>query len=220
MRFKSGFCAALLVGLSAQAQVASERGSERPEGEKTAAECIEDRELFFSMDFWTFDQDPERGHRAIGRKPGCELVAADLIRDYHARLRAIGEPVTIEYDQQVVTISATGEVSLLYWHEGQIRAFEGQTEQAIELFTLSLKPEAENHGAWNEYALASIAFLENDLPELKRQRSAMARSEPPDSINLGVVDGLIECFGATYRKAYGANECNRRPGWDEDESED
>lgn len=220
MRLGVFLCAIVLAGVGAQAQGAPEGGSENPSGSKAQAECIEDREAYFSLDFWTFDQDLERGHRAIARKPGCQLVAADLIRDYHARLREIGEPVTFEYNEQEVTISATGEVSLLYWHEGQTRAFEGQTSQAIELFELSLKPEVENHGAWNEYALASIAFLKNDLPELKTQRSAMAKSEPQNSINLGVVDSLIACFGATYREAYGSDECNRRPGWDAAESEE
>ena len=220
MRFAVFLFAICLAGLDAQAQVVPGAEANDPSDAKAPAECIEDREAYFSLDFWTFDQDHERGHRAVARKPGCELDAADLIRDYHARLRAIGEPVTFVYEGREVTMSETGEVSLLYWHEGQTRAFEGQTSQAIELFRLSLKPEQENHGAWNEYALASIAFLKNDLPGLKRQRSAMADSQPETSINLGVVDSLIECFGATYQKAYGSDECNRRPGWDSTESAD
>lgn len=206
MRFGVYLCFAALIGLSAHAQVVA--------GPDTASEakCIEDREAYFALDFWTFDQDPERGHRAIGAIPGCELVAADLISDYHDRLRTIGQPVTIEYNQQAVTISKTGEVSVLYWHEGQIRAFAGQTEQAIELFELSLKSKSEARRTGDEYALASIAFLQNDFPELLRQRTKLASRERRNDINLGVLDGLIACFGEPYAKAYGSIECNRRPG--------
>ena len=220
MRLGLFFCAVLLAGFYAQAQIAPEVESVSPTRGETPANCIENREAYFSLDFWTFDQDPNKGHRGVASKPGCELAAADLIRDYHERLREVGEPVTFEYNEQEVTISSNGEVSLLYWHEGQARAFEGQTSQAIKLFQLSLKPEEENHGAWNEYALASIAFLKNDLAELKSQRSVMARAELQNTINLGVVDGLIACFGATYREAYGSDECNRRPGWDSAEPAD
>ncbi|MEL6666736.1 MAG: hypothetical protein AAFQ24_11395, partial [Pseudomonadota bacterium] len=138
--------------------------------------------------------------------------AADLIRDYHARLRETGQPVTYEYEEREITISVNGEVSLLYWHEGQIRAFQEQTEQAIELFALSLKPEHENRRNWNEYALASIAFLQQDFPELLRQRTKMVSGDRQQDINLGVVDGLIACFGKPYAEAYGSIECNRRPG--------
>ena len=177
-------------------------------------DCQYDREAMLAMDYWTFDQDPEQGVRSIAGRPGCELVAADLIRDYHALLRERGEPVTVEYEDREFTMSETGEMTILYWHEGQIRASEGQTKQAIQLFKLSLKPAERNFGAWNEYALASIAFLENDREELLFQRSLMAESEPADSINLGAVDGLIACFGQTYSEAYGSKACNRRPGWD------
>lgn len=219
MRFEILLCIGVVAGWGAQAQTEHQQETSEPATEKDLADCIQDREAFFALDFWTFDQDHELGHRAVARKPGCALFAADLIRDYHARLRETGQPVTFEYEQQEVTISANGEVSLLYWHEGQTRAFEGQTPRAIELFRLSLKSEEQNHGAWNEYALASIAFLENDLPELLQQRSEMAASEQKNHINLGVVDGLIACFGATYLEAYGSDDCNRRPGWDEAEPE-
>lgn len=212
MRFGFVLCGGFLGGFVTLAQVAPEAEAESLTGGKTAAECIEDREALLSLDFWTFDQDLKRGYRSVQLTRGCELVAADLIRDYHARLRETGQPVTYEYEEREITISVNGEVSLLYWHEGQIRAFQEQTEQAIELFALSLKPEHENRRNWNEYALASIAFLQQDFPELLRQRTKMVSGDRQQDINLGVVDGLIACFGKPYAEAYGSIECNRRPG--------
>lgn len=219
MRLVLNLVLAVLIGLGVQAQSATNPDAEEANHPETSAECIEDREAYFSLDYWTFDQDVERGYRSVALTRGCELAAADLVRDYHALLREKGQPVTYVYDQREITLSTTGEVSILYWHEGQIRAFEGQTQRAIDLFKLSLKPEENNHRNWNEYALASIAFLQNDFPELLRQRTKMASGERPFDINLGVVDGLIACFGATYREAYGSDQCNRRPGWDAPEPE-
>ena len=81
--------------------------------------CFTDRDAYFSMDYWTFDQAPD-GLRSVSAKPGCELAAADLIRDYHAALRARGEPVSHAFPQGEVQFSEDGEIPLLYWHEGQI----------------------------------------------------------------------------------------------------
>lgn len=179
-----------------------------------AEDCIEDREALLALDYWAFDQDIAKGVRAIAATPGCELVAADLTRDYHRALRERDEPVIVDHPQGTVRMSENGEMSILYWHEGQIRAFEGQTDQAIGLFRKSLKPEERNYGAWNEYAMGTIAFMENDLAGLKQYRAAMAEKLESANINLGVLDGFIVCFGKSYKEAYGSAECNRRPGFD------
>lgn len=174
-------------------------------------DCIDRVDDYLSLDFWTFDQDPERGWRAILMTPGCELAAADLIADYHRNLRERGAPVIVDHPQGQHTISPDGRVFILYWHEGQIRAFEEQTDRAIDLFGKSIKPDSESYQGWNEYVLASIAFLEKDLEELKTQRSLLATKEGGMQINLGVIDGLIACFEKSYADAYGSVECNRRP---------
>ena len=173
--------------------------------------CIADRDALMAMDYWTFDQGPE-GSQAIYSKPGCELAAADLIRDYHAVLRTKGEPVTHTFPQGTVTFSETGEIMLLYWHEGQIRAMNGQTEAGAELFRKSIKPEDRNVMGWNEYVRALLAFLAGDRAALEAERASLAAKVPPDNVNLGVLDGLIACFDRSYKDAYGAPECNRRPG--------
>ncbi|MEM1037347.1 MAG: hypothetical protein AAGI14_11365 [Pseudomonadota bacterium] len=177
---------------------------------KSEAECIKDREALLSLDYMAFELDPTQGYQPIVAIPECELVAANLIKDYHSRLRERGKPVIISVPQGEVPISDTGKVTLLYWHEGQIRASQGQTQQALALFNKSLEAPEDSRRGWNEYVRVSIAFLEDDLDELKRQRELMAASDNPSQLNLGVLDGLIACFGKPYAEAYGSTECNRR----------
>ncbi|MEM1086556.1 MAG: hypothetical protein AAGH90_02425 [Pseudomonadota bacterium] len=181
-----------------------------PKDYKSEAECVGDKSSFLALDYMSFDQDPKIGYRSVLMQPGCELVAADLIRDYHKALRDKGDPVLLTVPEGSFPISENGELSILYWHEGQIRAFEGQFTQAQSLFSASLKPTEQSNRGWNEYVRGSIAFLENDLDELKRQRDLMAGSKNPSQLNLGVLDGLIACFGRPYAEAYGSTDCNRR----------
>lgn len=178
----------------------------------TAENCVEDHAAFMAMDYWTFDQSPE-GVRSVLWKPGCAVFAADLMRDYHAMLRARGQPVRHTFPEGEVTFSETGEMPILYWHEGQARAFEGETAEALVLFRLSIEPPERSFAGWNQYVRATIAFIENDLDVLKQEREALFRLTRPGygDINLGVVDGLIACFGRSYSDAYSAAECNRRP---------
>ncbi|KCZ95775.1 putative lipoprotein [Hyphomonas hirschiana VP5] len=90
---------------------------------------------------------------------------------------------------------------------------EGDTPTAVELFRLSLKPPEENNAGWNEYVRANIAFLEGDFERLLNEREALSAMARPGygDINLGVVNGLIACFGRTYLDAYTTAECDRRP---------
>ncbi|WP_290498125.1 hypothetical protein [Hyphomonas sp. UBA4494] len=159
-----------------------------------------------SLDYGAFDQDPQLGWRSIDNRPECNLEKADLLREYHQRLQARGEPVVWDTAQGSVTLSNTGEVGILYWHEGQLRAMAGQYAQAAALFQKSLRPPGENYYAWNQYALGSVAFLESDHDELVANRNSLARSFP-ESPNLRVLDRLIRCFGKPYVYAYSAQEC-------------
>ncbi|MCA8893147.1 MAG: hypothetical protein KDA56_15320 [Hyphomonas sp.] len=172
--------------------------------------CVTDRDAYMAMDYWTFDQMPE-GLQSVSDKPGCELAAADLVRGYHASLRAKGEPVSHTFPEGEVRFSDNGEVTLLYWHEGQIRAMHGQSRAALCLFRRSIKPEEQSFGGWNEYVRATIAFIEGNRSALEAERANLVAKVPADNLNLGVVDGLIACFGRSYANAYGAAECNRRP---------
>ena len=182
---------------------------------ETAQTCTVNRDRFFELDFQTFDQDPSQGWPSIARIEGCQLAAADLIAEYHSRLIEAESPVYIEVPEHgQVVFSQTGVVPLLYWHEGQLRAFQDDPEQtlrAIELFRLSTASPEKNGSGWNlnHYAFGSIAFLEGDLDELTKQYDQLA-AKNPNSLNLRVLEGLIACFGRTYKDAYGSAECNRR----------
>jgi len=109
----------------------------------------------------------------------------------------------------------------LFWHEGQLRAGAGQTEEALSLFELSRQqPNQWNvDTGWNAYVDASIAFLRHDVTELKMARDRLANLPPPaqqpDATpegkkikvrswppNLDVVNGLVSCFDQPYSIAY------------------
>lgn len=197
----------LLVGLASCSSLAAPENSIKG---VSALPCVANRADLLAMDYWTFDQSPH-GVRQVLARPDCHAAGADLIRDYHAALRAAGEPVTHVLPEGEVTLSQNGEMSILYWHEGQARAFAGETAKAISLFGLSLKPADENYGGWNEYARATIAFLEGDIAALKTQREALARKGAIIQLNLSVVDRLIECFGKSYLEAYGNAACGKPP---------
>jgi hypothetical protein len=160
--------------------------------------CAYDRQQMLALDQRAFDQDMNGGWRALSRREGCALAAADLIRDYRQSHR----------------LSDT----ILYWHEGQLRASAGQTETAIALFEQSRTNPDDGYG-WNAYVDATIAFLRVDRPALLAAREALARLPMPAGfapvdtegrplqirwpMNMDVVDALVACFGSSYSEAYG-----------------
>ncbi|MCR5874961.1 hypothetical protein LRS10_12710 [Phenylobacterium sp. J426] len=173
----------------------------------TAPDCSYDRSALLALDQQAFDQDPKGGWRAIANRPGCEAAAADLLRDYRlAHPRSSNE-------------------GILYWHEGQLRAFAGDAPSAAPLLAKSRK--VTDTAAWNPYVDATIAFLEGDKPRLLAARETLIAATPPPTWaqtvadaearfgvrfswppNLDVVDGLIACFGRPYREAY-VSPCRR-----------
>jgi len=163
--------------------------------------CQVDNRAMMDLGYHAFDQDPEGGWRELARRPGCEARAADLIRDHRSY--------------------AQGRMSILYWHEGQMRAGLDQTGEAIRLFEQSRKPD--DQFGWNPYVDATIAFLRGDRGALTAARERLAALPKPADFeertlpngfrlswppNLQVVDGLVRCFGRPYSEAYGgAPEC-------------
>lgn len=169
--------------------------------------CGVDRAAVLALDEEKFDQE-EGGWRAVAATSGCELVAADLIRDYRQAHR--------------------NEATILYWHEGQLRAMAGQPRAAIAVMERSRKPADKDAGGWNPYVDATIAFLRRDKGALDKARSKLAAVAPPagdDTVkvkdgfvelptgdgkmikiawppNLDVVNGLTQCFGKSYEVAY------------------
>src|ERR1700722_15693088 len=173
--------------------------------------CSYDRTQLLALDEQHFDQDLENGGwRAEAAQPGCESVAADLVRDYR---------------------EAHGSHSgILYWHEGQLRATAGDYKQAITVLKEARNPlNIGDPSGWNFYVDATIAFLNRDRAALLEARTRLAAVRPMNGmqvqdgfvalpmssgqtvkvrwpVNLDVVDGLVRCFDKPYRTAY-AIEC-------------
>jgi hypothetical protein len=95
---------------------------------------------------------------------------------------------------------------ILTWHAGQIYGFDEKYAKARERFVGSLNPKepSDSMVLWNDYAFASIAFLDRDLETLQAHRNRIARG--PDfngkKANLAVVDHLIQFFDKPYGFAY------------------
>lgn len=167
-----------------------------------ARSCEYDQAEMLALEQNAFDQSPA-GWRSITQQGDCNLEAADLVRDYIAA-----------HDL---------EVSILYWHEGQLRAMAGQTDRAIALLDLSRKPETTiDRFGWNHYVDATIAFLKKDKLSLTNARAELSVTPKPPNYNpvdvngnpvemiwppnLNVVDGLLDCFDQSYDQAY--NNCS------------
>ena len=172
--------------------------------------CSFDKAAMLALDEQSFDQDVGNGGggwRRIASNQECELVAADLIAEYR-QVHGTNSP-------------------LLFWHEGQLRAFSGQYPQAIALLKSSYKPEEQDFG-WNAYADATIAFLQDDRQKLDQAfvrlkstpappgetlRDGQLEMTQPDGtkfkmrwpLNVDVVQGLQRCMGKPYRDAYSSS---------------
>ena len=149
-----------------------------------------DKDLL-NLTYDKFDQTSGEGWRALGEGLEDYLGAAKLI------------------DQYVVSnanLLDARQIRILNWHAGQMYAFAGDVNLARQRFIESIDPNEpkDNPILWNDYVLATIAFLDKDLGELKKHKKVI--SEGPvfngRHANLDVVDGLIKCFDRTYKEAY------------------
>lgn len=136
-----------------------------------------------SLSYEEFDQTMGKGFRALSGA-GCERHAADLIEAY---IEAIG-----------------AEQSSLRWHIAQLRASHGDSSEAIKYARTSLMDEekaAEIPLRWNDYVLATIAFLEKDRDALVLHRDRVAEGveeHQGNAMNLRLLDAMIEHFDASY----------------------
>lgn len=167
------------------------------------AECREADAAMLALPLHAFDQT-EQGWRSLDAD-GCERQTAEAIRRYRdINADALGE-------------SATG----LLWHEGQLRAAAGETDEAIRLMLASREQDSD---ATRPYTDATVAFLRRDrealiaareqlvslpMPEAFARAAARYAETYPDlpplswPLNLDIVDGLIACFDQPYKEAYG-----------------
>ena len=144
-----------------------------------------------ALPFLKFDQDEAGGWRELADQ-GCKLEAALLIDAYLAD----APPELSEMEK-----------GNLYFHAGQLFAMSGQNRLAVSHMLHSLNPQEPIDGdlAWNDYVLASVAFLSRNRQQLQNERNQLAAAKQTrgNKINLGVVEGLANCFDKPYDVAYG-----------------
>jgi len=143
------------------------------------------------LDFDTFDQSAGAGWRHLAEN-GRFLEAANLIDSYIKKHKNLNE----------------SQMTILYFHAGQMYAFSDDYQTAIDRFNKSTYAEelSELPVRWNAYVHATIAFLKKDLTRLKECREEIADGPAlqGEKANLDVVDRLIKHFDEAYSKAYGA----------------
>jgi hypothetical protein len=177
----SAFCSLLLVTLGHAAHAS---------GVDCPAELNKIGKAALSAPFEKFDQDGNVGGRVLGDR-GCYVEAAQLI-EYYA----------LDYDSKY---------RALKWHLAQMHASAGNAPKALEAAQLSLSPvQAEMHPDfdWNDYVLATMAFLRRDRASFDKYRAALKEVSPRNPLNAAneaIVDGLGHCFEKPYRVAY---ECH------------
>ena len=170
-------------------------------------DCSYDLSAMLELDLDAFDQDMDGGWRPLALR-GCEAEAAELIRAWRHEKRA--------------------DNSILYWHEGQMRAFAGQTEQAVALFELTYKsPAMDADFGWNHYVDGTIAFLRRDRQRLEDAIASLATVPQPEDLAITMPDGSVRemdwppnmnvlraferCWDRSYAEAYGTTECVAPP---------
>src|SRR5690554_3558350 len=84
----------------------------------SGVECLTPGIDYMALEFQEFDQTMDAGWREVANREGCALAAADLIARYRDNKPDLRE----------------GQLSIMRWHEGQMRAEAGQNEQAVALF--------------------------------------------------------------------------------------
>ena len=140
-----------------------------------------------ALAFDSFDQDDHQGWRPLG-DAGCEAEAATLIAAYAAK-QAHPHPV-------------------LAWHRAQMLAHAGKTSEAIAAARATLHPAGSDDASgfdWNDYASATIAFLQGDRTALQANRDRLAEAAAKSGMNqpnLRSADRLLRCFGQAYKIAY------------------
>lgn len=186
---------ALVAVLAQAAPAASQAPSPDP--------CAYDRAAMLALTPDAFDQDVEGGWRTLSYKPGCRAAAADLLEAYRKAHWGTMTP---------------GDLHTNYWHEGQERASLEQRSRAKPLLLAGVDP---SDNAFAEYALGTVAFLDNDRAALQAARDRLAAIPAPADwpevvadfrkrfgvevkwpMNLNVLDHMLACFGRSYDEAY------------------
>lgn len=178
------FLLAVFYSYSVQAQIATT--------DKACCISPEETEHLMNLPFQDFDQNHQGGWRSYQEKIGCYETAVGLLEKYKSR--------------NIEKLNSA-QVRILTWHAGQIDGFVGDTATARARFISAFDPNepADSPLLWNDYVLASVAFLDHDLEMLQAHRNRIARGPVgPNGKpgNLNVVDNLIKYFDKSYGVAY------------------
>ena len=160
-----------------------------------ATECSissDEENNLLTMSFDQFDQSKEGWRHLDGN--GCYQQIAALID---------------RYTNQNETKINEWQKRILFWHAGQLYAFNNEYSIAKQHFLNAIDPNetSDSFMRWNDYAYATIAFLDHDLYALQQHRENIAigpelNGKKP---NLDVIDNLIKYFDEPYSVAYSKN---------------
>jgi hypothetical protein len=139
-----------------------------------------------ALSYEQFDQTMDAGFRSLSTA-GCHRQAADLIEAYIA-----------EHDAPQRS---------LRWHVAQLRAMDGDSGAAVAS-ARSVLSATEDFTTqplrWNDYVLATIAFLEQDRAALQFHRDQVALgvdAHQGNAMNLRLLDSLLRHFDHSYAYA-------------------
>ena len=159
-------------------------------GKVSAVDCQQELTRHLATDlelsYKEFDQTQNRGMRVLSAK-GCHAETATLIQAY------------IHHNQ--------AEESSLRWHLAQQYAMAGEYGPAVEAARTTLNAEedlATNPFQWNDYVLATIAFLERDKQSLIAHTEAVRKGQDAhmgNQINLKLLEALVRHFDQSYAYA-------------------
>lgn len=139
-----------------------------------------------SLPYAEFDQTPGKGMRPLA-DAGCAKEAADLIVAY--------------IDQNKDTRKS------LTWHVAQQRALQDARAEAVRYARLSLAATEDFDKEalrWNDYVLATIAFLEKDRSAFDRHVAQVAKAKDlyfGNAMNLRLLETLSRNFEKNYKDA-------------------
>ncbi|MEL6529931.1 MAG: hypothetical protein AAFQ27_08205 [Pseudomonadota bacterium] len=172
-----------------------------------APDCSYDLDAMLVLDRQAFDQVlPDGGWRSL-YNDGCFAEAAELIREWRHEKR--------------------DHASILYTHEGQMRAYAGQNEQAVALLQLTYKPADRDAAGWNFYMDGTIAFLKRDREALGKAIERLKVVPKPASLravgtdgkpikvkwplNLDVLEAFDRCWDRSFAEASATDGDCRSP---------
>lgn len=133
-----------------------------------------------------FDQTPGRGWRALDDS-GCTAAAAALLSEY---LKGHGF-----------------QARIMNWHLVQLYAMLDDRASALAHVERALDPGQSTQQAdfnWNDYVLATAAFLRRDSAAFARHRTELVNATQRSSHNrpnLMLVEKMAKCFQSTYAEA-------------------